>query len=212
MSVSLMQAGRPPYVKFEERSFEDRAESQKAGRMIMKSVDFVIIRQTGSKDTVEKDAQEWLATLKNNTDMHPDWVTQFHRQYEAYKSGQEITPIGTHVKTWPLISKSQCDMLLNANLRTVEDVAGANEDSLRHVGIGARELQQKARAWLESASANGKGAQELVAQRVIIDDQNEKIAALTKIVNDLQATIIKLAGAKKTSKEEDFLGDESQAA
>lgn len=211
--VSLMQPGRPPYVKYEERSFEDRASSEKEGRLIMKSVDFVIIRQTGSKDTVEKDAKEWLASLKNNVEMHPDWVAHFHKQFEAYKSGQEITPIGTHVKTWPLISKSQCDMLLNANLRTVEDVAGANEDSLRYVGIGARELQQKAKAWLETASATGRGAQELVSQRVKIDDQAEQIATLTKLVNDLQTTIIKQAGkGKKSSKDDDFLSDGAQAA
>lgn len=211
MSVSLMQPGRPPYVKFEERSFEDRAASEKEGRLIMKSVDYAVIRQTGSKDTFEKDAKEWLNTLKNNTDMHPDWITQFHRQFEAYKSGQEITPMGTHVKTWPLISKAQCDMLLNANLRTVEDVAGANEDSLRHVGIGARELQQKARAWLDSASANGKGAQELVSLRVTTEDQAAQIVALTKIVNDLQSTIVKQAGNKKKAAADDFLGDDQQA-
>lgn len=211
MSISLMQAGRPPYVKYEERSFEDRAATQAEGRLIMKSVDFVIIRQTGSKDTVETEAKPWLDSLKNQKEMHPDWVSHFHKQYDAYRSGQEITPIGTHVKTWPLISKAQCDMLLNANLRTVEDVAGANEDSLRHVGIGARELQQKARAWLETAGKNGKGAERLVALEVALDDKTNQIAALTKIVNELQATIIKQAGNKKTVVD-DFLSDGQQAA
>lgn len=211
MSVSLLQPGRPPYVKYEERSIEDRAASQQAGRYVARSVDYVIIRQIGSKDTVEVEAVPWLSTLKNNPEMHSDWISHFHKQYDAWKSGQEITPIGTHVKTWPLISKAQCDMLLNAHLRTVEDVAGANEDSLRHVGIGSRELQQKARAWLETSAGSGKAAQELVAQRVTIEDQNERLAALTKLVSELQATIINQAGGKKKVAADDFLSD-TQAA
>jgi hypothetical protein len=206
-----MQAGRPPYVKYEERSFEDRAATQAEGRLIMRSVDFVIIRQTGSKDTVETEAKPWLDSLKNQKEMHPDWISHFHKQFDAYKSGQEITPIGTHVKTWPLISKAQCDMLLNANLRTVEDVAGANEDSLRNVGIGARELQQKARAWLDNAQANGKGAEKMVSLQVTVDDQTNQIAALTKLVNELKVTIIKQAGSKKVVTDDDFLGDGEQA-
>jgi hypothetical protein len=205
-----MPSGRPPYVKFEERSFEDRAASEKEGRYIAKSVDFVVIRQVGSRDTVECDAKQWLGQIKKDPGFHPDWVEQFDKQYRAYKSGQEITPNGTHVKTWPTISKAQCDMLLNANLRTVEDVAQASESALMNVGIGARELQQKARAWLATAEEHGKGAQELTALRVTTEAQAAQIADLTRLVNELSAKIIKQTGnggAKAGT--DDFLAEEA---
>ena len=206
-----MPSGRPPYVKFEERAFEDRSASEKEGRYIATAVDFVVIRQVGSRDTVECDAQQWLKQIKKDPGFHPDWVDQFEKQYRAYKSGQEITPNGTHVKMWPTISKAQCDMLLNANLRTVEDVAQASESALMNVGIGARELQQKARAWLATAEDHGKGAQELTALRVTTEAQAAQIEELKRLVNELGAKIITQTGKKGSSKADtdDFLGEKA---
>ena len=63
MSIALMPQ-RPPYVTFEQRAVEDRNASIAAGGMVMRDVDFVIVRQVGSKNTLEKDAAEWLADLE----------------------------------------------------------------------------------------------------------------------------------------------------
>lgn len=205
-----MASGRPPYVKFEERAFEDRSASEKEGRYISVAVDFVVIRQVGSRDTVECDAQQWLKQIKKDPGFHSDWVEQFEKQYRAYKSGQEITPNGTHVKMWSTIGKAQCDMLLNANLRTVEDVAQASESALMNVGIGARELQQKARAWLATADEHGKGAQELTALRVKTEAQEGQIAELTRLVQELGAKIITQTGKKGAkAATDDFLGEQA---
>ncbi|MFX5718311.1 hypothetical protein ABTE23_20010, partial [Acinetobacter baumannii] len=51
---------RPPYVKFEERSVEDRPASEAAGRKVYRSENWAVIRQIGSKDSFEKKAEDWL--------------------------------------------------------------------------------------------------------------------------------------------------------
>jgi len=202
-----MPTGRPPYVQFKESFVEDRAATDKEGRYIAKPVDHVVVRQVGSKDSVEVEATQWLAQIRKDPGFHPDWVKQYQAQYEAYKSGQEVTPLGTHVKTWPLISKAQSEMLLNANLRTVEDLAEASESALMNVGIGARDLQQKARAWLDTSRDRGVNAQELISLRTRVASQDDTIAQLRKTVEELAAKIIQQA--KASSESDDFLGGQA---
>ena len=206
MTISLMSAGepRPPHVFFEERSVEDREQSIATGAVKMTSVDYVIVQQPGSKDTVEKEAKIWLEAAKHNPNFPPVWVDRFHAQYKLWKEGHEPTPDGTHVRMWAAVTKAEAETLINAGIKTVEDLAAANEEALRRVGIGARSLQQKARAWVEAAAKTGATAEEITQLRVMNEAQQKQI-------EDLREKIRKLAQAQgqtdKTSVEEtdDFL-------
>ena len=206
MTISLLPdaKSRPPHVFFEERSVEDRDATIESGGVKMKSVDYVIINQPGSKDTVEKEAKVWLEAAKHNPNFHPSWVDRFVSQYKLWKEGHEPTPDGTHVRMWAAVTKAEAETLINAGIKTVEDLAAANEEALRRIGIGSRGLQIKARAWLESAAKSGATAEEITQLRVMN-------AAQQKQIEDLREKIRKLAQAQgqtdKTSVEEtdDFL-------
>lgn len=150
---------RPPRVKFEARSVEDRNASIAAGRTVYKTVNYVIISQIGSRDTSEKDAESWLGSLHQQPGYRPEWIEQYKGAYERWRSGQEDVPNGTHIRMWAVISKSQSDSLMAAGLMTVEDLANAPEPALVAVGIGARELQRKAREWLLTAADVGRAAE-----------------------------------------------------
>lgn len=206
MAVSLLAGARPPYVEFIEKTFEDRAATEKNGAYTARSEDYVIVRQIGSKDTFEKNATEWLAGLSRDPNMAPEWANHFKAQFAAWKSGQEITPDGIHVKTWPLISRSQAETLIRANLRTVEDLARAPEAALMAVGIGARELQHKAQAWLDSAANTGRQSEEVVNLRAKTSAQDETIKGLRDALNQMEVRFEKrMAGLKPAVAEEDFL-------
>lgn len=170
--------GRMPYFEFEARSEERRDETEKAGGKQFVTVDYVVLRQMGAKDSVEKNAVEWLQSLQNNANWRPEWVEKAKRDYDTWKSGMEPTPDGMHVSVWAAIDAGQRDTLLAANIRTVEDLAIASEPALMRVGIGARALQQKAKAWLESSDSFGQGAETMAAQQARIDAQDEKIKQL----------------------------------
>lgn len=178
--VSNLNAGgpRPPIVHFEERSVEDRTATLAAGSIQMRAVDYVILSQPGSKDSVEKEALPWLEDLHKNKAFDPIWVSRVKEHYKLWKQGHEVTPDGTHIRMWAAVDKGQADTLIGARILTVEDLASANEDSLRRVGIGARALQQKARAWLEAAQKTGKTAEEITLLRAKTEMQEKEIAEL----------------------------------
>lgn len=198
---------RPPYVKFEERAIEDRTASELAGHTVYRTEDWAVIRQVGAKDSFEKPAADWLASLRQNPTMRPEWVVSFKAQFADYKSGNEATPDGTHVRQWPLASRGQIETLVAAGLRTVEDLANAPEPALMSVGIGARELQMKARAWLTSASEPGKAAAQIVNQQAQIANLIEQVASLTALVRAVQGSQLQNAARVQTAPvDDDFLG------
>ena len=194
MNVSLQSGQRPPYVIFETRAVEDRDATIAKGRRIDREVDWVVVRQPGSKDTFEQEAAVWLGTLDKDVNMLPAWVAAYKDEYARWKNGQEPVANGTHINQWPAVNKSQASLILAANLRTVEDLATANEASLARIGIGARELQTKARDFLKVANDTGVAAEELSALRArttgqeeTIKRQAEQLAALTAKVEALAA-------------------------
>ncbi len=179
MSIALMPQ-RPPYVTFEQRAVEDRNASIAAGGMVMKDVDFVIVRQIGSKDTHEKNALEWLSDIDRAaaSGQYPnEWARHFREKFKAYKEGQDEPELGLSVKQWPSLSKAQVENLLGAGVRTVEDIAGMNEPTMRKVGMGARELQKKARTYLETRDAN-KAAEQITALRIENEAKDDRISTL----------------------------------
>lgn len=194
-----MQAAqeRPPYVTFEYRSVEDREASLAAGHYVGKDVGYAIITPAGSKDKIERVADEWFANLRQSVseERFPgEWLDGFEKMYKRWKENLETPEEGTAIMSWPAISPSQQKAILNANVRTVEDLAVANEPTLVAIGMGARSLQMKARSWLETANDVGKIAERnaaLETKQVELEAANEAqaklIAEMTKRLETLEA-------------------------
>lgn len=174
-------AERPPYVAFETRAVEDRDASIKAGHYVAHDVDYVVITPAGSKDQIERIADEWLSQIKRQSvegKYNPVWVQHFEAVYRQWKETNTIPENGTSIKAWPLLSPAQAATVLAANIRTVEDLASINEDGLRRLGMGGRDLKAKAVAWLESAKDTGKVAAENAALKVKIEALEAQVAEL----------------------------------
>jgi hypothetical protein len=189
-NVALMPQ-RPPYVEFEQRSEEDRQATIKAGHYVARDIDYAIIRAIGAKDAVEKPAVQWLEHIERQATRGAykrEWAAFFRQQYEDWKKGHEITPNGLHVRNWPGVSRAEVDMLVAAKIYTVEDLADANEEALHRVGMGARGLKQRARAWLDTAAKNGS-AEELASLRERTKNQDERIERLLEQVAELTAEV-----------------------
>lgn len=180
MSVHLMQQGRPPYVRFEQRAEEDRDATIKAGHLVLKDVDYVVILTAGSKDTVEQPALGWLShceVLSSKGKWPREWFGHHKKMYEDWKAGLEIVPIGFSVRQWPAITKAQAENLVIAGVLTVEDLAAANEQTLAKIGMGGRALKEKAQAWIDSSKGNV--GEELAALRAQLSDLTQTIGRLT---------------------------------
>lgn len=176
-------AERPPYVAFETRAIEDRNASIDAGHYVARDVDYVVITPAGSKDQIERIASEWMAQIRKQSAenrYNPVWVQHFEAVYKQWKETNTIPDNGTSIRAWPLLSPAQVATVLAANIRTVEDLAAANEDGIRRLGMGGRDLKNKAVAWLDSAKDTGKVAAENAALKLEMDALKAQVAELSQ--------------------------------
>lgn len=171
---------RPAYVQFEYRSVEDRNASIAAGHYVGKDVAFAIITPGGNKDAIERVASEWFEKLRRDVEngrLPAQWLTAYENAFKAWESGQEIPLDGTPLATWPPITPSLLRTLLELRVKTVEDLAVANDDTINAVGMGGRALKQQAIHWLSTAKDVGQTAAKLSALEARLADMEAQIAA-----------------------------------
>lgn len=179
MQVSTQQA-KPPYVTFEYRALEGRDES---GRPITRDVAFAVITPAGSRDRIEKIAEEWLEHIQAESRISedrfpPTWARHYREMFQLWKSGQEIPLEGTSIRNWPVLTPGQVKTLTTWNVLTVEQLAQANEETINRIGMGARLLVQQAKDYLASREGPGKLVSELAAARVKVDGLATENASL----------------------------------
>lgn len=188
---------RPPFVSFEVRAEEDRQASIEAGHYVTKDFDYALVTPAGSKDRVEQKVVEWFAKLRTQVreERFPAaWLENYESAYKAWKSGQEIPLDGTAIKNWPILSPSQVRTLLELNVRTVEDLAAANEELVVRLGMGGRSLRDKAREWAKAKGGDaGKQAEEIVALRLKLEAAETARAAMETELRALMAQVQALA-------------------
>lgn len=176
---------RPAYLQFETVSVEDRAASVEAGHPVYKDVHYVNVTAPGGSNTVvRKPARKFLEQKRNDT-----FYQHYKHVYEAWCEGQDEPVEGTPLKMWPPITPAQLSTCIAANIRTVEDLAAAPEQALSKMGMGARALQQKAAAWLSSASGDGKAAEEIAQLKRDNEEKDRTIERLEEKVNRLAGMV-----------------------
>ena len=198
MSIALMPA-RPPYVRFEQRTEEDREATIASGGPKMRDVAFVVVMQPGSKDTFEQQADLWLEYIAKCAEQGgypPEWSEHFHREYANWKAGMQTGELGMAIREWASLTKAQAENLIACNVRTVEDAAAMNEQTMQRYGMGSREIKNKALAYLESREAN-KGAELITALRAESANKDARIDSLEKRVAELASMVEATSGRKR---------------
>lgn len=158
-----------PLVKFENKEFKDEATSAARGRYVPRYVETITIIIAGDKHAIVERR------------VKPSDKIQFAKQYAAFKKQEEYVKDGTPLETWPMISRTQLYELKSQNIFTVEDVANLSDAQLPALGLGARNLQKYAKAFLET-SEKGKASSQLIAEKERLEGQ---VMTLTKQVSDL---------------------------
>lgn len=187
-----LQEDRPPYVQYETRAEEDREASISSGMYRTKDVNYAIVTPMGSKDRFEQRADEWFEKLQQQvreSRFPQHWLQAYRAQYDAWKAGQELPVDGTAIRNWPVVSPSQAKLLTDLKVRTVEDLAVANEETIARIGMGGRGLKEMAKQFLAQASGPGKVAQELAALKAENEGLKNRNAQLDASVADLSAKV-----------------------
>jgi len=191
---------RPPYVTFETKGEEDRTASIERGFYVARDVDYALITPQGSKDRIERKVADWFPQLEQNVmenRMPREWLKAFREAYAAWKEGRELPLNGTPILTWSVAAPHQIKSLLDAHIRTVEDLAAANEETISRLGMGGRALKDKAVSWLTSAGTTGKVTEELAALKIAKEAAEAQVLALSKQVEVLATQVASLLPAVK---------------
>lgn len=196
---------RPAYVTFETKAVEDRQAGIDAGRPVFRDVDYAYVTPAGSRDRIIKIAAEWVAALPQQVraGMLPkEWADAYTQAYKSFKEGKDEPVDGVSVKNWPQLTPAQVQLLLNLNVRTVEDLAVANEETMNRIGMGARALKEKAQIYLAAAAGPGKVTEELAALKIEnarLAGQNESLAEQVRDLRQAVETIRKPGPMEKAA-------------
>lgn len=158
------------FVQFYMESLHDEEASAEQGRPIFVDKEFIKIIPVGDKNTVVCRPVK----LDYDAGTPPD-PERWPNQYQQFKNQQVQVNEGTPLEQWPILTKSQVMTFKAVNVHTVEQLVAVSDGNLANLGMGARELQDKAKAFLEKA-ANGSDVTKLLA----------RISDLEKIIEGLK--------------------------
>jgi hypothetical protein len=162
------------HVSFELRPEEDRSASMKSGHPVFLDAEVAVITMPGGSLVVDKFVTpELLNEWKNGTDRKPPSPFAV-RAYDAWKEGREAPVNGIDLKNWPGVTPAQLKMCQGVHVRTVEDLANADADTIRKLGMGAVALKDKAIAYIDSADTN-KNSEEVAALKVEMEALREAL-------------------------------------
>lgn len=183
---------RPPHIRFVTRPVEDRNASIAAGHPVFTDRAHVILTPQGSKDSVEKVASEWLEasdTQVREERLPAEWAEKFHAAFDHWKRGEEIPVEGTALANWPVITPAELQSCKNVHILSLEELAVANDEAIRRLGMGGLSLKQRAIKYLAASAGPGK----LIAENKSLQEKfiasEERRVSLEERVVALEALI-----------------------
>lgn len=163
------------FVQFYERTMPDTIATQKEGRPIFKSVDFIKIMKPGDNTTE-------IDTYATDADK-----VRFPRQWALYQNNKTSEQIqGTDLREWPVIDRATAEGLRAQKFYTVEQIANASDQQSQALGMMGPRLKQQAQAYLLKAkdgAANQAQAKEIAELKAQVNQLMEVIAKTNAIAN-----------------------------
>ena len=200
--LRLQEKGPRPHVRFETRPAEDRAASIEAGHKVYKDIDWVIITPPGGKDVREDHAETWLEKIRAQAEVGMydyEWARDFRKMYEMYKEGKEMPENGTPLRMCTtLFSPAEIANCLAVSVRTLEELAAANEESLGRIGMGARALKIRAHEALKTGDGK-ESAMKVEALTIENADLKQKVSDLTGIVHEMREQMALLSANQSSA-------------
>lgn len=147
--------------------------SAQEGRPIFDKVPFVQILVPGQNlDIPDRPVQD------EDKSRWPD-------QWKAFVNKSNPVEKGTPIEEWPALDVSQVAQLKAINVFTVEQLADLPDSGIQRIGPGGRSLQNKAKAYIESA----KGDSDMYAAIEENDKLKEELSLLKDELKEVKALV-----------------------
>lgn len=149
-------------------------KSEEAKRLICDEIECVEVFPPGGERTVVK-----------LEDVHK---LEYAAEYAAWKANQAQPESGTPLSEWTLLSKSTCEELKYLGIRTVEQLAEANDAAKQKMGP-LQSWCKKAKDWLESANTKQSEVTALKERLERAEKKAKKLEEqLTVLIQRVEAT------------------------
>lgn len=153
-------------VTFENFPIYLEAKSKEAGRKLYEEKPHIRIQFPADR------TREIFRMVKFEWDgAGPPDPERFPRQWAAFQNHGTAAQSGTLLAEWPMVNKAQVLELRAMNLLTVEHLASVPDSTLHTLGMGARELRDKAQAFIKRADSDGVITQ-LMARLEALEAEN----------------------------------------
>lgn len=182
------------YYVFRKETIEDRDQTKVIGKVVFKEVDVVDLRSVGSKDFTTRSVA-WLQKHDPKT-----WAL-VKPEYEPWLKGQEPPLDGTPLKTWALISAAHCRTLMEHGVKTIEQLAKINDETMKLIPMDGRRLQQTAAAYLSADRQAERAAVEITNIKEEMSRMRASLEASEALNRELAAGLEK-RGPGRPRKEE----------
>lgn len=163
------------HVEFTLEAVLDQFKMDETGVPVYHDVEMITIWTPGKRDTHKDKVNEF-------------YKKRFKEQYEAFKAGREPSHDGLPLTEWPVITKSQALNLRNSKIFTVEQLADIIDPNLDSIGLGGRELRDKAKAYLDRA-VGAKEITKVFAELEKLKADNLALHEMLEIKNDSKKTL-----------------------
>jgi hypothetical protein len=115
-------------------------------------------------------------------------MQRYPREFAMFKHSEAIPTSGTPLHELPGISQSQIALLVLHNLRCIEDVADARQETINPMGMDAMSAHALAVRWVRHKEANGAVIQEAIGDAT----KDAELATLRRQTADQQQAIAEL--------------------
>ena len=130
-------------------------KSAQAGRPIHDDIEVAYVRFPGQRDSRCVPAvsrAEWVTDPETGGDVAVTYAERYARQYRQWKENQTQTKSGTPLAYAPFLTEARRAELRALNILTVEMLAELDGQPLKNLGLGGRDLKNKAEEYIAQSA------------------------------------------------------------
>jgi len=159
---------------------QNNFRSEQEGRAVFDDVEFVEIIVPGDSRSIVQER------------VKAEHKERWPNAYSAFKKGLEPATDGYPIEQWPPMTSAQVANYKAMHISTVEQLAELSDGVLMNLGLGGRQIRERAKAWLDER-AGGQALERAMAEaeRATAEraDLERQIADLKSAVQTLQAKV-----------------------
>jgi hypothetical protein len=170
------------HVEFYSEPTENKRKSREAGRPIFEEKEFIRIRFPADNKRVHVAPAHDTCGNDPASGLPVTYAQRHAAHYEIFKKQGAGAIVGTPLAEASFLSRSRAMELKALHIHSVEALAELNERTFKDVGMDARTLRDKARAWLGRANEDAQTTKlveenaALKAQMALLSERLDEIA------------------------------------